>query len=88
MGAPLSLSGGARVEVGGGARPPLVHPCFYLSYYPIKIMNPSLGAISKWKYLLLLKRVYLAKQIDKSKLKSSKQKLIYISRLLRSLFKF
>ncbi len=24
-------------------------------YYPIRVMNPSIGAISKWKYLLLLK---------------------------------
>ena len=29
---------------------------YYLSIYLIiKVMNPSIGAISKWKYLLLLK---------------------------------
>ena len=28
---------------------------FYLSHYPIRVMNPSIGAISKWKYLLLMK---------------------------------
>ena len=31
------------------------HISLYLSYYPIRDMNPSIGAISKWKYLLLLK---------------------------------
>ena len=28
---------------------------FYLSHYPIRDMNPWISAISKWKYLLLLK---------------------------------
>ena len=28
---------------------------FYLSHYPIRVMNPSIGAISKWTYLLLMK---------------------------------
>ena len=34
---------------------PISHPSFYLSHYPIRVMNPSIGALSKWKYLLLLK---------------------------------
>ena len=29
---------------------------FYLSHYPIGVMNPYIIAISKWKYLLLLKQ--------------------------------
>ena len=32
-----------------------LHLSFYLSHYPIRVMNPLIGAISKWKYLLLLK---------------------------------
>ena len=28
---------------------------FSLSHYPIRVMIPSIGAISKWKYVLLLK---------------------------------
>ena len=28
---------------------------FYLSHYPIRVMNSSIGANCKWKYLLLLK---------------------------------
>ena len=31
------------------------HLSFYLSHYPIRVMNPVIIAISKWKYLLLLK---------------------------------
>ena len=31
------------------------HLSFYLSHYPIRVMNPSIGAIGKWRYLLLLK---------------------------------
>ena len=30
------------------------HLSFNLSHYPIRVMNPSIGAIGKWKYLLLL----------------------------------
>ena len=26
-----------------------LHLSFYLSYYPIRVKNPSIGAISKWK---------------------------------------
>ena len=29
----------------------------YLSHYPIRVMNPSIGAISKWKYLTERERV-------------------------------
>ena len=32
-----------------------VNLSFYLSHYPIRVMNPSIGTISKWKYLLLMK---------------------------------
>ena len=31
------------------------HLSFYLSHYPIRVMNPSIGASGKWKYLLLPK---------------------------------
>ena len=31
------------------------HLSFYLSHYPIRDMNPLIGANSKWKYLLVLK---------------------------------
>ena len=33
----------------------LEHLSFYLSHYPIRDMNPLIDAITKWKYLLLLK---------------------------------
>ena len=36
---------------------------FYLYHYPIRVMNPSIGAISKWKYLLLLKRWWIGRNI-------------------------
>ena len=31
------------------------HLSFYLSHHPIRVMNPLIGAISKWEYVLLLK---------------------------------
>ena len=32
------------------------HLSFYLFHYPIRVMNLYIGAISKWKYILLLKQ--------------------------------
>ena len=41
------------------------HLSFYLSHYPIRVMNSSIDAINKWKYLLLLK-LYCGTQCCKS----------------------
>ena len=45
MGAPLSLSGGARVEGGGGARPPPRTPLFKKSVYVTSYTLITLSSI-------------------------------------------